>query len=283
MSCRIKGFETSRLRSGSTGWSLTSPAKVKVHQISTRFCNERNLARIELVAPPIAERVARIAPIGIELNIHNVDHVFDATHTNGGDWMRLNGQNACTSGFSATDNSTGYGGVITAGHCVVTHNRQSYSPYPVYDAPYVRQHLGTYGDVEFHTTTHLEFDDFYANHSTQWDVTGEVGSFSIGQWYNRYGKKTGNESAQINHLGVSVWFPASLAPPNGVLVHNLVRTNYADDDKGDSGGPWYKWNRNAAGIHSGHSTPDPVTFVISYSYFSRIKNAESALNVSVMS
>ncbi|MBA3688515.1 MAG: hypothetical protein H0W81_06780 [Chloroflexi bacterium] len=163
-------------------------------------------------------------------------------HTYGGAWMRYNGSRTCTSGFTAV--RQGVTGVTTAGHCTDNQYEQP-SDGLVYSAPFVIQHQGSWGDVEFHTSTHSEYARFYANvndfRSVHLMFLAE--GISAGDSMCGFGRKTLGERCG------TVWATYVTCGSLGHMV--LMVTSFMAS--GDSGGPFFL-GTTAAGDFQGWCT-----------------------------
>jgi hypothetical protein len=104
--------------------------------------------------------------------------------------------------------------------------------------------MGEWGDFEWHTTPHVELDDFYIDDSTRRDVQGVEPASWIdeGDIYRRFGQRTGAVEDTV--------YAESVSHDD---VDRLVATEDNETDDGDSGGPWYRKNA-AAGLQRGWTT-----------------------------
>lgn len=139
---------------------------------------------------------------------------------------------SCTAGFTVY-NSNGRG-LSTAAHC---DNSQTYAGR--LRLSYVAGHGGRWGDVQWHTSSEFESDDFYYTSSSRRDTSAR-GYATEGQRLCRYGRTTGTKCDTVYQLNHCRGDYCRLT-----AMHN----RYAD--LGDSGGPWYYGN-TAYGIHSGY-------------------------------
>jgi streptogrisin C len=108
-------------------------------------------------------------------------------HTYGGNWVRDGNVNECTSGWSVTDGVDD--GITTAGHCNgIDEIREPGNP----DFPltWQAQHTTTYGDVEWHTSTHFAPPQFYAASGDLRDVDSVEPrvSITVGEVVCGYGR-----------------------------------------------------------------------------------------------
>jgi hypothetical protein len=142
---------------------------------------------------------------------------------------------SCTAGFAVSRyiGHTLVYGLSTAGHCG---DSQNYEGRAVLS--FKAEHQGSWGDMQWHSSSERVSDDFHASASDIRD-TAAVGFATEGQALCRYGKTTGKECSnvyQLNHC-------------NGSRCRlTLMNTNEAAG--GDSGGPWF-YGTTAHGIHQG--------------------------------
>jgi hypothetical protein len=165
----------------------------------------------------------------------------------GGMRMSDDGNPECTSGFSVSRISDGVTGITTAGHC--TGINQVIHPGHATHATAVKTgHEGLWGDIEWHTTSESEPDDFYSNTSTIRDVESvEPGTgYTYGEPICFYGRSS-NSADCSSVVGLSNY---SCTPENITKSH-LIRMSKFLGIPGDSGGPWYYGNR-AFGSHIGY-------------------------------
>ena len=216
-------------------------------------------------------RAQRVDDGDIAVSIDDREGPFiELTHTRGGNWLRDDGVNECTSGWSV--NGSAGNGVLTAGHC--TGLNQFVQPGV---APYgmtfrgQEYHNGSRGDVEWHTTTHIELAEFYANATNIRPVTAvELTHTMTGDPVCFYGRASNDRECNLLVAAVNV----TVVDDNGNTVHDLSRSNaYAGDIFGESGGGWSFGNR-AYGVQHGHTS--------TASYFTPIDVAEQELNVTIL-
>ncbi|WP_152360991.1 S1 family peptidase [Microlunatus speluncae] len=180
---------------------------------------------------------------------------------------------ACTGGFNVIS-SAGTTGVATAGHCAngLTHeNRPGQAEFTM---TYRAQHMGTYGDYQWHTTTDTEPDDFYFSkvETSARDVRG-VFSPMDNQTICKFGWVTGSTCDTVADLSDCITYPGY------PQMCRLVRTDHRKAIEGDSGGPWF-YSYNAYGLTSGWLTCNIITGD-QCDLFSRATYIYNALGVSV--
>lgn len=180
-----------------------------------------------------------VAPAGYEA-------LFFPEHTYGGGIAQDDGVYECTTGFTVNFNSGGTG-VVTAGHC---HGINQYKPEfsGAYSMPWKSEHQGFYGDFEFHTSTHIEPDDFYANFSVLRDVVSTATEASINQGdpVCVFGRTSGLDCT----TEVEVTYRCEPVIGGGPDICHLVVVDEHVTQGKDSGGPWF-WNQQAIGVHAG--------------------------------
>lgn len=139
----------------------------------------------------------------------------------------------CTTGFSVISAAGTYG-VATAGHC-----NDSLTYDGRLSMRFQRDHLGSYGDTQWHTTSETEDDMFYVSDTTRRDVAAQ-GTPVVGQTLNRWGQYTRAQDV-VYKTGTC----------RGLSICRLTMMSRRYAQGGDSGGPWY-WGNTAYGIHSGY-------------------------------
>lgn len=191
-------------------------------------------------------------------------------HTYGGAWMLDDGAAECTSGFTATQ--AGTTGVTTAAHCngINQYRQPDTDPVIQYSAPWVNEHYGQWGDVEFHTTTHPEYARFYADVDDFRSVNGvqTAASIDAGDAICGFGRKSNEKHCgYVKYAGVTC---GSLG--------SLVYTTAAGHLKGDSGGPIFLGTIAYGGFMGWCTHADGV----SYDAFSVAHYFPYAIGVSVL-
>ena len=191
---------------------------------------------------------------------------FVPTHGYGGATMYAPAD-SCTSGFIVRHNSSGVEGPMTAAHCDTMTSMQDPVNGGTFSTSLIAEHLGWLGDIQWESSTHDDFPEFFANFSDRRAVTSRRMNWQLaqGQYVCRFGRSTGQGCGNVDQLNITIpGFADHLA-----TVTNLTKL----DGAGDSGGPWYSIN-TAVGIHSGHfNSPSGP------SVFSKLENAENALTV----
>lgn len=177
------------------------------------------------------------------------DLVVEEHHTYGGARINDPGGGRCTTGSTVQRITSGETGVVTAGHC---DSMSEYQEYPQGGATYgtIRQfqHTGQYGDVEWHTTGHVEYDDYYVkSDGTREDTYDFVRSngFAVNQLYCGYGRASARRCSVVFRTSYSV------TSPDNIPIDRLIALDRLRSAPGDSGGPWFD-NGIAAGIHYGN-------------------------------
>lgn len=178
---------------------------------------------------------SQITKAGADGSRISVEVIKDVEQTEDAIWGGAN-MTTCTSGFSVTKNGT-TDGISTAGHCSNSQSLQGST------LTFQAAHEGNWGDVQWHTSTTTEADDFYGG-STSTNLTdlrdvAARGNAVEGQSVCRNGKTTFKKCDtvyQLNHC-------------SGDICH-LTATQTDTGEGGDSGGPIYFGN-TAYGIHRG--------------------------------
>ena len=200
------------------------------------------------------EEVARARESVVERGLQQV-HADRRRRTAAG---RDDGADECTSGFTVRKNGTSVDGVLTAAHCSGL-NQYREPTGLVYSMSYQAAANPGWGDVEWHTTTHTEYDDFYYSklHNSRIDVTGMLQSwqFDYGDIVCAFGRVSGAMGCDtINGL----WY-------SGSGYSYLVSTTPCGTVPGDSGGPRYL-NGTAIGIGRGFFKSDGSCTLSSLAY-----------------
>lgn len=192
-------------------------------------------------------------------------------HTYGGALTTTSstGTSGCTTGFTVTS-----GGIATAGHCS---NDRWYNMAGTqgsgntYQMTYQAQHKGNWGDFQWHTTGHTEYDDFYYSWGSRRDVSGVQQTVVVNDFVCFFGRVTGPDTDCD-----LVYKPIHTTTVDGVTYRNLVAVAGNPTLNGDSGGPWYLGG-TAWGIHKGRSTIDGQQRGV----FSRAEYIDEALGVNI--
>jgi hypothetical protein len=186
--------------------------------------------------PGRAEEVVALLPTdlrsGLRLSLTDGRVGIDF-HAYGGMWVRDDGVNECTSGWSVSNGVTT--GVTTAGHCDGI-NQISEPGVGVHTLTHQGEHRGVWGDVEWKTSTHIEPDDFYASSIEVRDVTAVEprANITIDEYICVYGR-----GSNVRDCSESVLHTSVSCTINGVSNSRLVAmdANYTAGP-GDSGGGW---------------------------------------------
>ena len=182
--------------------------------------------------------------------------------------MRVHSPN-CTSGWSVITPG-GTTGVTTAGHCSV----QSivHPGHATHALTHQQQHLGTWGDVEWKTTTQNEPPYFYADASTLRTATEleDYGGHAVIDMVCGYGRVSNSRQC----LPI-LWKNISCTDSDtDVTVHRMVVLDGEFLDPGDSGGGW-SFSERAYGGHYGNCGGDRDTYSVADLF-------DEALGVSVL-
>ena len=170
-------------------------------------------------------------------------------HAFGGNWVRADGFNTCTSGFSVTNGSVT--GVTTAGHC--TGVDEIVEPgVGVHALTHQAEHRGQWGDVEWKTSAHIEPAQFYASSTDLREVNSleARANISVGESVCVYGR-----ASDSRNCGLTVFRTSVSCTVNGVFNDRLVAMNGTATTNGDSGGGW-TFGTRAYGSTKGRCTFD---------------------------
>lgn len=209
-----------------------------------------------------------VLPTDLDLRIiRRSGPIYTLEQVSGGTWLRDDGVRECTGGWSVEGPNGD--GIITAAHCVGLNEFEEPSA-SIYRMTWRDQERDK-GDIEYHTTFHIELPEFFASATSIRDVesTKETLWMLTGNSVCVYGRSSNIRdcSHDIEATGVTVTFN------DGVTVRKLVRASGDSSIGGDSGGGW-SWNTEAWGVHSGSNG--------TVSYFTPVRRAERELNVDIM-
>ncbi len=166
-------------------------------------------------------------------------------HTRGGAWLRNNNKNSCTSGFTVTTLS-GTTGVSTAAHCTGLDEYNPPNGDPDYSIFFEDEHLGLFGDVQWHTSDHAEPAEYFATSTEIRDQDAVEPWLGItnNSDYCIYGRSSNNRECD------EVYSDFVNAVSGLTLISSLVGMTDDNTIKGDSGGPW-SFGTEATGGHRG--------------------------------
>lgn len=206
---------------------------------------------LESSAELILERLPADIRSSVDLTVKPASAFQDFTAF-GGMHMRVSGTFICTSGFSVRSISSNTPGISTAGHCTGL-NQVLHIGDGVHSTTLKGQHLGQWGDMEWHTTPVAEPDDFYRDCCNIHDVSSikPRGQIAIGNILCSYGR-----TSEVRDCSLKVKDPSQSCTNNGVFYDRLVLMNGLTPIRldGDSGGPWYFGNQ-AWGLIKGRCPP----------------------------
>lgn len=191
--------------------------------------------------------------------------IMEFDHARGGNWLRDDGFRECTSGWSVSGPNGD--GIITAAHCTGLNQFEEEGGL-LFDMTWRDQEFGSGGDVEYHTTNHIELDDFYARAGEIRDVSSIRSTWTMfGASVCEYGRSSNTRTCNHTVTGIFVTVNYSIG-----TVNNLVRVSGDNSIGGDSGGGW-SFNYTAWGVHSGSNGSE--------SFFTPAQQAEAILNVTI--
>lgn len=227
--------------------STSAPSSTLSVTVPTTDSSGKSISRRDL------ERDIEASVPGWEVDVALVEDsslLGKGEHTYGGGEALDDGNRECTTGFTV-DLDSGDTGVVVAAHCSGINGYDDPFDSP-YSMPWVDEHVGSYGDIELHTSTHLEPAEFYDSSSNRRDVYDVAATydFGIGDWVCVYGRTSGYDCEQIYDVSVS-YYPDSRRAYNMIAVESHITSG------GDSGGPWFLGN-TAYGVHSGVAKVDGV-------------------------
>ncbi|MEE8525355.1 MAG: hypothetical protein V3T72_15570 [Thermoanaerobaculia bacterium] len=151
----------------------------------------------------------------------------------GGMWVRDDGVNECTSGWSVTNGATT--GLTTAGHCTGI-NQINHPGHGIHTLSHVAEHRGVWGDIEWKTSTQVEPDDFYATATSIRDVAAVEprANITVGEAICVYGRSSNSRDCSDTVFRTSISCTNSGVFNDRLVAMNTTRTTIG----GDSGGGW---------------------------------------------
>ena len=173
----------------------------------------------------------------------------------GGELIRTERAERCTSGFAVVDGDTR--GMLTAGHCAaITRHWRSRSTVwqgNNFFATHQDTVWGDDGDSSWYTTSTVEQDDFYVTTTVARDVIDyEVRANMLGDFVCHFGISSGYSCGYV----VSITFDPGYDACSDKDCDDIwvkVEGETLKACRGDSGGPWFQ-DRTAYGIYSGQDT-----------------------------
>jgi streptogrisin C len=198
-------------------------------------------------------------------------------HTYGG--MKLS---SCTTGFTARDNNTGLDGFITAGHCGDT---QTYYEMDgtSYGTTFKNDWWDPWRDMQFHTTSHVEYAKFQTTTGTLRSVSGWRGRADqqLGDYVCHRGKTTGYSCGTIVSKTHAPSYAGACGGQTCQPVWIKVEGSSLACWGGDSGGPWFS-GKTALGIHSSNSSSGTAKGECYFSVYSAINYAFTVPNLALL-
>lgn len=179
-------------------------------------------------------------PVRIEI----LDAPEQLAHTRGGANL-----SSCTSGF-VVQNSAGTTGVLTAAHCGDSQTYYEFGTGTSYAMTYVAGRLDADHDIQWHTTTHGEYPEFYADLTTSARIlTGRRyrSSTAVGNTVCHRGKTTGYSCGQVASTTHQPTYSGACGTQTCNAVYIRVSGSELACYSGDSGGPWFN-GQTAFGI-----------------------------------
>ncbi len=139
----------------------------------------------------------------------------------------------CTSGFSVEHETTGETGATTAAHC----DGMDLYVQPLtnisYDFDFEDQHIGLFGDVEWHSTpNHSDLAEYFANVTDQREVNSVETSAAVNNTYCVFSRQ------QSTRICDDVWSTIIVQVSASGIASDLIGMDDRNTVAGDSGGPW---------------------------------------------
>ncbi len=253
---------------------------------ATFFDPKENVIRIEVLIPDGATQPSKsdivsamrersndvqIKQADLALAVLTGSGPFITTqHSRGGNWLLEDGTRECTSGWSVSGSDGD--GIVTAAHCDGLNQFEEPGETP-YGITLRDEEKGSGGDVEYPTTEHVEYAEFYSDATTIRDVTSiKTTATMVGGTVCVYGRasnvRTCNHEVEAVNVTVS-----SGSGGCSCMVGSLARTDSSSTTGGDSCGGW-SYNHAAWGVHRGKDAN-------AKGYFTPVEEAQSALNVTI--
>ena len=230
-----------------------------IHAVQKRVGAEQSLSG----------RAAIVEAVDLALTVSTGSGPFiTRQHSRGGNWLLKSGTRWCTSGWSVSGSDGD--GIITAAHCDGLDQFEEPGEAP-YGMTFIDEEEGSGGDVEYHTTEHVELAEFYSDETTIRDVTSiKTTATMVGGTVCVYGRSSNVRTCnhEVEAVNVSVKSGGC-----SCTVGSLARTDSTSTIGGDSGGGW-SYNYAAWGVHHGVDVNDK-------GYFTPVEEAEAALNVTI--
>lgn len=205
---------------------------------------------------------ASLSDYDVAITVHDGEFL-QVEHTRGGAWMTDDGVRECTAGWSVKRISDGVEGIATAAHCFGLNGYEE-PGVGVYSAPFVTEHIGDFGEMEWHTTSHIELAEFHATSSQIRDVLSveAANAISVGESVCVYGRSSNSRACDLTVEATNVSVTYSYAGST-VTAKRMVRMNGDRTIAGDSGGGW-SWGTRSYGIHFGDAAGKNVWSVADY-------------------
>lgn len=209
-----------------------------------------------------ARGAALTRQVGHPVRVEVIDAPERDQHTRGGANL-----SDCTAGFVVA-NSAGTRGVTTAAHCGPTQTYYEFGGVS-YPAVFVAERWDADEDVQWHTTEHDEYPEFYADLTTTARVlTGRRlrSSTAVGNTVCHRGRTTGYSCGSVES---TTHQPTYAGACNGVTcAATFIRVSGPDlrCDGGDSGGPWFN-GQTAFGTHKSGASSGPGTGQCTYAVY----------------
>lgn len=190
----------------------------------------------------ILSRVPADLRSSTELTIQDAPTVVDEAAF-GGMWVRDNGANECTSGWTVQRVGAATRGISSAAHCTGI-DQVNHPGHGLHAVVFQNEHAGQWGDVEWYTTPEPEPDDFYADAVNVRDVQAVEprAAIAVNESVCAYGRSSNDRDCTLEVLNPSIVCGA---------LNRIVQMNGDTQIGGDSGGGW-SFNFTAFGGHFGN-------------------------------
>ncbi len=189
--------------------------------------------------------------LGMTVEIRPAPGAVGDGHTYGGTPIT-----GCTGGFAVKQNGGTTTGLLTAGHCGNTSTYSGYGTDGTYAMTFQAEARTASSDSQWHTTTHIEYPEFYASSSTvRRTVTSQTFRSAVanGDFVCHRGSTTGYSCGNVQNRSYRPTYANACPGTTCDAVWIQVSGTDLRCFPGDSGGPWFLVN-SAYGVYKGQSS-----------------------------
>lgn len=187
----------------------------------------------------------------VQLTLHAAPNVVDLAAF-GGMWVRDNGVNRCTSGWSVMRIATGTLGISSAGHCTGI-DQVNHPGHGLHALTFQGEHRGQWGDVEWYSSAEPEPDDFYSDAANIRDVAAVEprANIVVNESICFYGRSSNSRDCSLRVQDVS-----QACTNEGVFNDRLVMMNGRGVAIGGDSGGGFSFGNTAFGSVKGLCAPN---------------------------